>query len=153
MDWTAPSLAQTSHYIQINVDILKTQQKKHITKGVITYVKILNWSQSDENDWFCLCDDSSHKVQVEQIHVIARQLQCNKCLIGLFTLLCTALHMTFCTVVPFLPQAWSTARWEKKTRLQLWCELFLWALGIINQPLQYRGHEEVAVITKVLKEA
>lgn len=42
---------------------------------------------------------------------------------------------------------------RKETRLQLWCELFPWALGIINQPLQYRGHEEVAVVTKVLKEA
>lgn len=92
-----------------------------------------------------------HKVQVEQNHIIARQLQRNKCLIGLFTLLHGESDMTFCTMVAFLPEA-RHSKVRKETRLQLWCELFVWALGIINHPLQYRGHKEVTGVTKVLKE-
>lgn len=85
--------------------------------------------------------------------IIARQLQCNKCLIGLFTRLHTASDMTFTHNGGIFARSPKHSKVRKGTRLQLWCELFPWALGIINQPLQYRGHEEVAVFTKVLKEA
>lgn len=59
--------------------------------------------------------------------------------------------MTLSTMVAFLPEA-QHSKVRKETRLQLWCELFVSALGIINHLLRYQGHKEVTILTKVLKE-
>lgn len=136
---------------QINFDILNTQQNVYTTKRLITLLKILIDPQAIQKTG---CDPLlALKVQAAQNAVIARRLQCNKRLIGL-CLRCNIEH-----------HVWHSAQWchfagslkrsevRKETRLQLRCELFTWTRSIINQPLQYWGHGEVIVITKVSKEA
>lgn len=123
MDQTASSRAQISHYEQTNVDILKTQQKYTLPGESFPTLGYLIDPRVMKMIGFCSCLDSlSVKVQAEQNHIIARQLQCNKCLIGPFTLLHAASDVTFCTTAlcdylflffsPFFspPEARSTAR-------------------------------------------
>lgn len=154
MDQTASSRAQISHYEQTNVDILKTQQKYTLPGESFPTLGYLIDPRVMKMIGFCSCLDSlSVKVQAEQNHIIARQLQCNKCLIGLFTLVHAASDVTFRTtaVCDYLFHFFFF--FSLRSPLQLWSELRPRALGIIRQPLQWRGRSKVTLVTNLLREA